>query len=335
MKNWLRNLSVSLMTIGGITSFTLPAAHSQNASFPKEVRIIATFIDSIPASAALKVAYQRGYFKDAGLNLTFASAIGGGDTLRPLTTGDADIAIGSPAASTLAVLRNPDLKIAAIWVPYNAFDFIGTKPLDKLDGAKLGGAVGGSTINLLIQGLEEKLGVKFEVEKAGTGSQADNWDAVKAGHLQASYSMEPFTSMKRQTDGAVVVIDSSKTIPDFPLDFVVVNSKFAAANGPAIKNFFQAIERIFHEFPDPSKQAALAKDLAGVMVFPEQAILQYLNTYGNDRLKQAYSLKMNAEVLKNVNHLMLDSKLIKSPVEWSSLIDQSNLPEADRLANLP
>jgi len=232
-------------------------------------------------------------------------------------------------------LRNPGLKITAIWVPYNAFDFIGTKPLDKLDGAKLGGAVGGSTVNLLITGLEEQLGVKFQVEKAGTGSQADNWDAVKAGHLQAGYSMEPFTSLKRQTDGAVVIIDAGKSIPAFPLDFVVVDSKFAAANAQAMKGFFQSIERIFNEFSDPSKQAALAKDLAGVMVFSEPAIQRYLSTYGEDRLRKAYSLKMNADVLKNVSHLMLESKLIKTPVDWPKYIDQSYLPEGDRLADLP
>lgn len=331
----LRNLPIILGAICGISAFTLPVAHSQNAGAPKEVRIVATFLDSIPASAALKVAYQRGYFKDAGLNLTFASAIGGGDTLRPLTTGDADIAIGSPAASTLAVMRNPDLKIAAIWVPYNAFDFIGTKPLKTLNGAKIGGSVGASTINLLLTGLEEKLGVKFQVEKAGTGSQADNWDAVKAGHLQASYAMEPFTTLKRRTDGAVVIIDSSKYIPDFPMDFVVINSKFAASHAKAMRDFFSAVERIFNEFSDRSKQPALAKDLASVMVFSEADIKNYLNNYSVDQLKKTYSLKMDANTLKNVGHLMQQMKLINSSVDWSKYVDQSYLPKHDQLANLP
>ena len=194
----------------------MPPRSSATTS-PTQVRVVATFIDSIPAMAALKVAYQRGYFKDAGLELTFASALGGGDTLRPLTTGDADIAIGAPAASTLAVQKNDDLKIAAIWLPYNPFYFIGTKPLAQLNGATLGGSVGASTVNLLINGLEEKLNVKFKIQKAGTGSMADNWDAVKAGYLQASWAMGPFLTQKKQSDGALVVIDPVEVAARLPV----------------------------------------------------------------------------------------------------------------------
>jgi NitT/TauT family transport system substrate-binding protein len=302
---------------------------------PTKVRVIASFIDSIPAMASLKVAYQRGYFKDAGLELTFASAIGGGDTLRPLTTGDADVAIGAPAASILAVQKNSDLKIAAIWLPYNPFYFIGTKPLLQMNGATLGGSVGASTVNLLINGLDEKLNVKFTIQKAGTGSMADNWDAVKAGHLQASWAMEPFLTQKKQSDGAQVVIDPVKVLPDYPADFVVVNEKFATLHAQAMKGFFQAIERVFNEFPDPSKQAALAKDLAGVMVFSEPVIRQYLSSDGADRLSKTYNLKMNANVLKNVSHLMQQAKLIKTAVDWTKYVDQSYLPAGDQLSNLP
>ena len=331
---WLASLGISLAVICSVGMLKIEPAQSQRAA-PTDVRIVATFIDSVAASAAVKVAYERGYFKDAGLNLTFASAIGGGDTLRPVTTGDADIAIGSPAASTLAMLKNPGLKITAIWVPYNALDWIGLKPIEKLDGARIGGAVGGSTVNLLLSGIEEQLKVKFVIEKAGTGSQADDWDAVKAGHLQASWSMEPFTTLKRQTEHAVVVIDGSKSIPAFPLDFVVVDSKFAAAHAQAMKGFFQAIGRIFAEFSEPAKQAALAKDLASVMVFSEPVIHQYLTSYGKERLSQAYTLKMNPDVFKNVGHLLQQAKMINAPVDWPKYVDQSYLPEGDRVSTLP
>lgn len=320
---------------GNAASQNTTAASSPAHASPIRVRVVASFIDSIPAMAALKVAYQRGYFKDAGLNLTFASAIGGGDTLRPLTTGDADISIGAPAASVLAVQKNPGLRIAAIWLPYNPFYFIGTKPLAQMNGATLGGSVGASTVNLLITGLEEKLNVKFKTQRAGTGSMADNWDAVKAGHLQASWAMEPFLTQKEQSDHAQVVIDPVKLLPDYSADFVVVNEKFATSHAQAMKGFFVAVERIFNEFPDSSKQAALAKDLAGVMVFPEPVIQQYLSNGGKDRLSKTYSLKMNANVLKNVSHLMQDAKLTKAPVDWTKSVDQSYLPKGDQLSSLP
>jgi len=324
-------LSVAVLALGIVVpSAPQPAMAAETA--PTKVRIVATFINSLPAMAALEVAYKRGYFKDADLDLTFASAIGGGDTLRPVTTGDADVAIGSPAASVLAVEHNPGLRIAAIWVPYNAFTFIGIKPLKELEGAKLGGSVGASTVNLLIDGLQEKMKVKFVNQRAGTGSMADNWAAVKAGHLDASWAAEPFTSEKEASDGALVVIDPVKYLPDFPMDFVVVNEKFAKTHATAMKEFFVAIERIFKEFPDRSKQGALAKDLAGVMVFPEPVLEHYLTSSSTDRLSKTYSLKMNAGVLHNISHIMQLAKLIKAPVDWSKAIDQSYLPAADQIA---
>lgn len=311
------------------------SSSSSSGGTPAQVRIVATFLDSIPAMSALKVADARGYFKDAGLDLQFASAIGGGDTLRPLTTGDADISIGSPAASTLAVQQNPDLKIAAIWLPHNPFYFIGTKSMSNMNGATLGGSTGASTVNLLISGLEEKTGMKFNNQKAGTGSMADNWDAVKAGHLDASWAMEPFVTEKKQSDGAKVLIDPSKVLPDFPADFVVVNEKFAKAHQAAIQEFFKAVEKIFGEFADRSKQGALATDLAKVMVFKEPTIKQYLTSDSTQNLKETYSLKMNSKLLSNISHLMQQAKLITSPVDWKSIVDQSYLPKADQLSALP
>jgi len=311
------------------------AAQSGATASPTEVRLVVTFLNVLPPMAAIKVAYDRGYFKDAGLKLTFASAIGGGDTLRPLTTGDADIAIGSPAASTLAVLKNPGLKIVAIWLPYNTIYWIGTKPLAQLNGAVVGGSVGGSTVNLLLSGLEEKLHVKFDVQKAGTGSEADNWDAVKAGHLQAAWAVEPFLTEKLRSDGAQIVIDPVKLIPDFPIDFVVVDDKFATSHAPAMKDFFRAIERIFSEFPDRSKQAALAKDLAGEMAFPEPVIQQFLSGASPEQLSKTYTLRMNANVFENISHLLQLAKMINAPVEWAKYVDQSYLPVGDRLSKLP
>lgn len=294
--------------------------------------IVATFLNSIPAMAALEVAKSRGYFKDAGLNLTFASAAGGGDTLRPIAEGDADIAIGSPAASVLAVQQNPNLKIAAIWLPYNPFYFIGSKPLSNPSGATIGGSVGASTVNLLLEGLSGKMHATFNVQKAGTGSMADDWDAVKSGHEQASWAMEPFLTQEQEQSGAQVVIPAAEYIPDYPADFVVVNETVAKAHPAAMKSFFQAVAKIFSQFSTPSAQPALAKDLAKYMVFPESVIAKSFANDGTQRLAETYSLKMNSGVLQNISGLMQASKLITAPVDWSKIVDQSYLPAADQIS---
>ena len=309
-------------------------APARAADAPAKLRLVVTYLTSIPAMAALKVAEQRGYFRDTGLELDFASANGGGDTLRPVTTGDADLTIGSPAASTLAAMRDPTLRIAAIWLPRNDFYIIGMKPLDPMNGAKIGAGVGASTSALLVQGLAAKLGVTFDVQKAGTGSMADSWDAVKAGLLQGGWALEPFVTQIKQQDHGMVVIDPVQYLPDFADDFVVVNRDFAAAHGDALKGFFVAIERIFGAFSDPAQHAALAKDLAGVMVFPEAYIRAWLDGMDPQRLAATYTLKMNPAVLKTTAELMQNAKLMRGTVDWAKLVDQSFLPAHDQVADL-
>jgi len=307
---------------------------ASSSSSSKNLRIVATFLDSIPAMGALKVADQRGYFKDSGLDLKFASASGGGDTLRPLSTGDADIAIGSPAASVLAAQSNPKLKIAAIWLPYNPFYFAGVKSRSNLDGARLGGSVGASTVNLLIDGLSKKIPADLKTQKAGTGSMGDDWAAVKAGHLDASWVMQPFLTQVQDADNAKMVIDAAKYIPDYPADMVVVNEDYAKSHKAELENFFKAVNRIFAEFSTPSKQAVLATDLGKVMTYQESVLNKYLTTESKSRLEQTYNLKMNQGVLDNVSTFMQNANLIKSPVKWSDIVDQSYLPADDQLPSL-
>ena len=91
-----------------------------------ELRIAATSVDSLPFMAILQVAADKGWCEEEGLDVSFISGSGGGNTLRTVSTGDADIAITGGPAVVLAQQQSPDaLKLIGSWFQVNDFYFIG------------------------------------------------------------------------------------------------------------------------------------------------------------------------------------------------------------------
>ncbi|CND76942.1 substrate-binding protein%2C ABC-type transporter [Mycobacterium tuberculosis] len=291
-----------------------------------KVRITATLIDTLPFMSALKIAADRGDFKNEGLDVEFASAAGGGNTLRALSTGDADIAIGSPAASVLAAQSDPRVKIASLWAPRNGFYWIGPKEVSDLNGTKIGGSVPGATVNLLLAGVEKKENIKF-AEIVPAGGMGENWAASKSGQVVGGWAMEPFITEKVQNDGAKVVVDAPKSLPWFPADMVVVNKEWADKNQEAMTSFFAAMSTVFGDISsDPAK---MAPELSKIMNI-DAAIIEKSIADAEIPAEELYSYKTVPEALETVSELMNLSGQVSEPIDWKSIFDQKYLPEDAR-----
>ncbi|MGH3757522.1 ABC transporter substrate-binding protein [Actinophytocola sp.] len=294
-----------------------------------KVRLTATLIDTLPFMAALKVAADRGEFEAEGLDVEFASASGGGNTLRALSTGDAEIAIGSPAASVLAAQSDPRVKIVSLWAPRNGFYWIGPNEVSELSGKKVGGSVPGATVNLLLAGIEEKQGVKFG-EVVPAGGMGENWAASKSGQVVAGWAMEPFVTEKVQSENAKVVIDAPEVLPWFPADMVVVSQEWADENPDAVRAFFRAMSTVFDEIA--SNPAAVAPELGEIMDI-DAAIIEKSIADAAIPAAELYSYKTVPEALDTVSELMNLSGQVSEPIDWSAIFDQQYLPE-DATADL-
>lgn len=287
-----------------------------------KVRITATLIDTLPFMAALKIAADRGDFANAGLDVEFASASGGGNTLRALSTGDAEIAIGSPAASVLAAQSDPRVKIVSLWAPRNGFYWIGPKEVPDLNGKKIGGSVPGATVNLLLAGIEKKQNIKFS-EIVPAGGMGENWAASKSGQVVGGWAMEPFITEKVQNDGAKVVIDAPKTLPWFPADMVVVNKEWAEKNPEAMPSFFAAMSKVFGDIAgDPGKMAPALSKIMNI----DAAIIEKSIADADIPAEEIYSFKTVPEALDTVSELMNLSGQVSGPIDWKKIFDQQYLP---------
>lgn len=286
--------------------------------------ISATGVDSLPFMAILQAGIDKKWFEEKGLKVDLFSGGGGGNTLRVVTSGDADMAIAGNTSVLLAAQQpNSNLKVIAPWFQVNDFSWI-SPPGRNLQGAVLGFSSAGSSTELVVKGLENKLGEGVRAQ--AVGQMGDNWTAAKANQITAGWAMQPFIAEKQASENAEVLVDSREVLGDFPADLVAVNTGYAEANPENLKTFFQVVDRL-NEWVVSSPDEA-ATDLAPLVgVSPEVMKAAFRDS---PDLAKGYSLKVDAEGLTNLSELMVGAGQIETPVDWASTLDQQYLPEDAR-----
>lgn len=286
--------------------------------------ISATGVDSLPFMAILQAGIDKKWFEEKGLKVDLFSGGGGGNTLRVVTSGDADMAIAGNTSVLLAAQQpNSNLKVIAPWFQVNDFSWI-SPPGRSLQGAVLGFSSAGSSTELVVKGLENKLGEGVRAQ--AVGQMGDNWTAAKANQITAGWAMQPFIAEKQASENAEVLVDSREVLGDFPADLVAVNTGYAEANPENLKTFFQVVDRL-NEWVVSSPDEA-ATDLAPLVgVSPEVMKAAFRDS---PDLAKGYSLKVDAEGLTNLSELMVGAGQIETPVDWASTLDQQYLPEDAR-----
>jgi NitT/TauT family transport system substrate-binding protein len=284
-----------------------------------KLSISATGTDSLPFMAILQVGIDKGWFKEAGLDVDLYNGGGGGNTVRVVTTGDADMAIAGNTSVLLAARQaGSHLKIVAPWFQVNDFYWIAPSGR-KVTGAKLGFSSAGSSTELLVKGLEKKLGTTSQA----VGTMGDNWTAAKAGQVTAGWAMHPFVTEKQVKEGAQVLVAARDQLGDTPADLVAVNTDYATDNPDNIKAFFTVAERLNKWVVDNTDEAA--KTLAPLVKVSPEVMAKALKD--TPELAKAYSLKVDAKALDNLSKLMVAAGQLTEPVDWAKTMDQQYLPE--------
>lgn len=289
-----------------------------------ELSISATGVDSLPFMAMLQAGIDKGWFTEAGLTVDLYSGGGGGNTLRVVTSGDADMAIAGNTSVLLAAQQPAsNLAVVAPWFQVNDFYWIAPEQRSA-EGAKLGFSSAGSSTELLVKGLEQALGTTSQA----VGAMGDNWTAAKAGEVTAGWAMHPFVTEKQVEEGAQIVVASRDHLGDMPADLVAVNTDYAEANPENVRAFFRVAQRLNEWIVnDAADAAATLAPLVGVT--PEIMSKALADT---PDLAKAYSLRVDPAALENLSALMVGAGQITEPVDWATTLDQQYLAEEDRAA---
>ncbi|TCP55321.1 NitT/TauT family transport system substrate-binding protein [Tamaricihabitans halophyticus] len=315
--------------LSGLTLLSLTACSAlsqEEEGGSGQIRVAATGVDSLPFMAVLQLAVDKGWFEREELNVSILSGGGGGNTLRTVTSGDADLAItGSPAVVHAAQTPAANLTVIGSWMQVNDFSWITPDQGASLEGASLGFSKAGSATELIVNGVKEELADK-RLTSISVGEMGDNWVAAKAGRITAGWAMHPFVTEKQEEEGAKVLLSARDVIGDHPADLVAVNNDFKEANGKQLSAFFRVVDKAFNYVVREPEKAA--KDLGPLVdVTPEIMATALRQT---PELETAYSLKVDPQALRNLSDLMVGAGEIDEPIEWGSLLDQRYLPENAR-----
>lgn len=316
----------SILALGalGALAVSLAACGADAASGgeqTEQLTISATGVDNLPFMAMLQAGIDKGWFEEEGVDVSLYSASGGGNTLRVVTSGDADMAISGSTSIVLAS-QQPDsnLTVIAPWFQVNDFSWIAPEGTELGEGAVLGFSSAGSSTELVTKNIELAMD---GITTQAVGGEGDNWTAARAGQITAGWAMQPFIADKVLNEGAEVLLNSRDVIGDLPADLVAVNDEYAEANPENLRAFFRAVERINEWIvSDPEGAAA---DLAPLLNVSEEVMVEAMELTPD--LEKAYSLDIDPAILENLSELMVNAGQIEEPIDWATVLDQQYLPE--------
>ena len=137
---------------------TNPRVPPRQVARTDTLSISATGVDSLPFMAILQAGINKKWFEEEGLKVDLYSGGGGGNTLRVVTSGDADMAIAGNTSVILAAQQaefEPQGDRAL--VPGQRLLLDQSAGTHHVDGATLGFSSAGSSTELLVKGLEREL----------------------------------------------------------------------------------------------------------------------------------------------------------------------------------
>ena len=137
--------------------FTLATMPFANAADALETITVAGWSKPITEITHLLVEPDKGIFKANGIDLAYVSGAGGGDAIRNILTGQADVAFTDPGAFFTALDKGEKLRAIYDIYPQNVFNVVSlksaniTRPAD-LKGKKIGvySLSSGTRQNLLV-----------------------------------------------------------------------------------------------------------------------------------------------------------------------------------------
>lgn len=320
-------LSILTMACGGDDASPASSGRADSGGGLTQLRLAASGGDTYPIQGILQVAINKGWFEEEGLAVTLLAGAGGGDTMRVLSTGSADMALASGISVVLAK-QDANLNVGVIGPWYQLNENVWLTPDDnaKLEGATLGVTSAGSTSEAMAKAIQSKTpdaGIKIVT----LGSPGANWAAAKAGKITAGRSVPPYSFQLRDDEGAHVLVAGRDVLGDVPTNLAVVNLDYAEENSEALKAFWRVADRATTYARENPAQAA--KDLAELIPIDPKYLEESITTY-----KEGWDITVRPETLENLSNLMVTTGMIDQPVDWTELMDLQYMPQRAR-AKLP
>lgn len=262
MKIVMKCVLIALLSI--VTACSQDSSSKKEEIVPKEKTVenirMASWSQPITEQTNLLVDEEKRFFEDQGLNMTFIPGAGGGDAIKNILTGKADIAFTDPGSLFFALDKGEKLRVIYNVYPQNVFNIVSlkekniTKPED-LKGKTIGvySLSSGTRQNLLV--LLHEVGLtEDDVKIVETGLL--NFAPLMQGQVDATAATDTGLFLGKQKGLGEVNVMEVKDYLNFPSDVFVVTEETYQEKKELLQKFLKGYKNSTEWMIDHPEEAA-------------------------------------------------------------------------------
>lgn len=289
-KNFSRASSLSAVAMSALLAVTACAPPNtsgqgaQGEGETKKVRLAFSFPTLFTTGLPYYVSKEKGFYKEAGLEVDAVFTGGGSETVQALVSGSADIGTetGGPAAVGAFSQGAPIEIISASTTGLDLLWFAkadsGVKDMNGLSGKKVGYSSTGSSSHIAVFALNQALEAKglTGVQAEAIGSPTDNFAAVETGQIAAGWTQPPFLLEKVEAGDLKIVTRGSDLgdYADVAMRVNLASESFAKRDPEGLKTFLEVQNRAWDWIFENPEEAVKIWKKAGDLKEPEDVLLQ-------------------------------------------------------------
>lgn len=278
--------ALSLLVTGVLASgCAAPGAGSGDSGEggTQQVRIAFSHPTLFTTGLPYHVAKEKGFYREAGLDVEATFTGGGSETVQAVVSGSADVGTetSGPAAVGAFSQGGPIKIVAASTTGLDLFWFAGANSAirDETDlaGEKVGYSATGSASHVGVLALNDSLKKRglAGARPEAVGSPPDNFTAVKTGQIAAGWAQPPFLLRELQ-DGQLRVVARGSDLGDYKdisLRVIIANTQWTKQNPETLKRFLEAQSRSWDWIFDNKEEAVKIWKKAAKLDESEQTLL--------------------------------------------------------------
>lgn len=316
------------------TEETKEKAEKEEAKEVQTLRM-ASWSKPIVEQSNLYLAEKKGMFAEAGIDFEYVPGAGGGDAVKNIIAGNADVAFANIEAVLLAAEKGEKLKVIYNVYPHNVFNVVSLKEneiksIEDLKGKDVG-------VYSFTSGTYQNL--KVLLYSAGM-TEADV-NVIETGVLNFGPLMNNQVVATAATDtglydatqkglGEVNVLEV-KNVLNTPSDVFVVTEKMFNEKRDLLVDFLQVYrDSVKYTMEHPEEAAAAAVDTAidGQNVDRNIEIIKIRNaTSINDEMKEKGLGWLDTQLLLNVEKTYVEMGLLKDKVGVDTMVTNELVEE--------
>jgi NitT/TauT family transport system substrate-binding protein len=330
----MKNTTRRRVLVAGASMLAVPAlSFAQSASKLDKVTV-AGWSKAITEVMPLLVEEDKGFYKAHGIELAYVPGAGGGDAIRNILSGQADVAFTDPGSLFSALDKGEKLRAIYDIYPQNVFNVVSlkksniTKPSD-LKGKKIGVYSLSSGTRQNLQVLLHQAGLtESDVTIVVTGLL--NFAPLLQGQVDATAATDTGLVVGRRRGlGDVNVIEVGRYL-NVSSDLFVVREEVFATKKAVLKRFLQGYRDAAAWMiakPEEAAQLATKRAIDGSDPAMNLEVIKLRNASSVSELTRKNGLgAMDLVALQKAADAYRQLGIIQHPIKVSDVVSQELLP---------